>query len=657
MNPLPQFTKFADPPVPGLFNAVKGAHGESGQGDFYSRAFDDNKRYVTFTFGVAQFNSLTSFYKGFYNQQLSIAARTGRAPGFFFKAGQAAGFVVGLMAPWLVAYSIGSAFIKWATFTKSSKYYHFKPSMATYWSAVSMVANDIAVKSGFVTRNTLNGFFDDPIRTSGDERDILTPQQIKEINRGVEDLMDGYIEDTGVSNGINVYALATSYHRRQRAAFLALEDYYRTNTSPTEFALGADGENNTVLNIVRTAVNNSALNKPKRSFAKYLEDWTSGNAPGALRKPGDNGPLGDSSVSWLQLPTDSPGAAPGQTTASEAGLTEKEVMDPRLDLISEVSISEAKKGDRRIDGWGSFLRAELDDGAQYISFRVEPTGDASESFSSQKGEPQIAQTINSTSASARSTRFSLADGNVGDGVVASTIQGIIGAAKDMAMGAAQSLGIDGLAALGGNAFADIPDYWTGSTADMPKMQYRIKLFSPYGNRYSKFTNIWLPFSMLLAGALPLSTGSHSYTSPFLCQCFDRGRAQTRLGMITQMSVRRGITNLAFNRIGEPMMVEVDITVSEMSNIVHMPIKQGFRPITDALETIFEQETLFNDYIATLSSMSLAEQIYISERFKIGLTRYWKNLDSYWSIGHATRAIGDLMPMRVASMFAHGFANR
>lgn len=652
INPLPQFTKYADPPVPGLFRPQGIEDDEAGMGDFYSRAFDDNKRYITMTFGVPQFNSLTSFYKGFYNQHLSIAARTGRAPGFFFMAGQAAGFVIGLLSPWLVAYSVSSAFAKWASFSKSSKYYFFKPSMATYWNAVSTMANDIAVKTGFVSRVNFNGFLNKEINSPNDNRDNLTAENVKEINKGIDDLLDSYDPDTGESNGINVYAVATRYHRRQRAAFKALEDHYQNNSSPVDFGETVDDGGKVVLDIVSKAVSNPEIKNPKRSFAEYVKSWTAGSSPGAI-PTGEQ--VGTEGTHWLNVPVDGvdapTNAASGTEQTADAKLTST------LDLVSERSITEKAGNASAVSGWKNFLLAELDDGAQYVSFRVEPTGDASESFSSQAGEPEIASKINSASASARSTRFSMADGNIGEGMVASAVQGVMGAVKDIAAGAAQSLGLDGLAVLGGNAFADIPKYWTSSSTDMPQMSYRIKLISPYGNRYSKFTNIWLPFTMLLAAALPLSTGRHSYTSPFLCQLYDRGRAQTRLGMITQLSVSRGVTNLAFNKIGEPMAVEVNFTVSELSNIVHMPIKQGFRPIDDALETVFEQESLYNDYIATLSSMSLAEQIYVGERLKIGLTKYMKQFDSYWSMPHAFKWFGDLAPMRVASMFANGISNR
>jgi hypothetical protein len=618
INPAPQFTRYADPRVKGLYQ------NSEGMGRFYSEAIDDNKRIITMTFGVPQFNSLSTFYRGFYDHNAATVARTGRAPSIFYTAGQAVGFVAAFLSPWLVLYSLGSAFIRCAMNQSSSKYYFFKPTMATYWNAVSGIANDLAVKTQVVSRA-----IGDPQRSPGDVRGgSLTQQDLSDINREVYSVLDSYDETTGEANGINVYAVATRYQRMQRAAFKALESNYASYSIANDFKNGVDEEGNALLEHVRKAVNKPELRQPKRKWTQYLEEWSSGKSPGAMT-----------------------GSAPA-TTQDQNGTKPEGTQD----LLTEKSISSANDDDKT--SWWNFLMAELDDGAQYVSFRVENTGDASESFQNQVGESEISSKINSISGSARSTRFSTADGNIDDGLVGKTVGAIMTGVKDMAMGAANSLGIDGIAALGGNAFADIPKHYMNSTSSMPKMNYRVRLVSPYGNRYSRFVNLWLPLSMLLAGALPLSAGQHSYTSPFLCQVFDRGRAQTRLGMIDSISVTRGMSNLAFNKIGEPMSIEVSFSVVELSNILHMPIAKGFNPITSLnMSAIFDEESLYNDYIATLSSLSLAEQIYVGERLKIGLTKWLKNTDSWFSVPHAMNAVGDLGVVKMFSAFFPGVANR
>lgn len=621
MNPAPQFTRYADPRIKGLYRDSKGL------GRYYSEALDDNKRVITMTFGVPQFNSLSTFYRGFYDHNAATVARTGRSSSVFYTAGQALGFVAGFLSPWLVLYSLGSAFIKSATLQSSSKYYFFKPTMATYWNAVSGLANDIAVKTQLVSRR-----FGDAQSTPGDVRSSsLDADELKEVNKHVYDLIDSFDEMTGDGNGINVYAVATKYQRIQRAAFKALEKYYSSRSLDTGTATSVDEEGNAMMQFVSDAISGKGLERPKKTFKQYLSDWTNGNSPGALK--GSQTALYDSEEEAAKAPQ---------------GVG---------DLLTEKSIADGGSSESK-ESWWNFLQAELDDGAQYVAFRVENTGDASESFSNQVGESEISSKINSVSGSARSTRFSTADGNIDDGIVGKVVGGTINAVKDMAMGAANSLGIDGIAALGGNAFVDIPKHWMQSTSSLPQMNYRIKLVSPYGNRYSRFVNIWLPVSMLLAGALPLSTGPHSYTSPFLCQLYDRGRAQTRLGMIDSISITRGGNNLAFNRIGEPMSVEVSFSVVELSNVLHMPIAKSFNPVRDlSISKIFDSESLYHDYLAVLTSLSLAEQIYIGERFKLGITKYMKNLDTWFSVPHAVNAVGDLAAVRVFSVFFPGVSNR
>lgn len=626
VNPIPQFTIYADPRVPGLYNP------STGMGRFYSEAFDDNKRYITMCFGQAQFNSLSSFYKGMYSSDMASVARSGRAPSVFFKAGNAIGFVVGHMSPWLIAYSVGSAFFRWALNKPSTKYYFFKQTMPVYWNAVSSIANDIAIKTQLISRS-----ISPPVGTEGFTREALSNSDLMEIHAGMEDLVDSYDEEAQTSNGINVYAVATKYQRIQRRAYKALENRYRHANIPWSLGESLTTETDDMLGNIRDAIAGAA--RPKVTYTQYLTNWTT-EGPGVF---------GTASLPPVKISLSEDGTATeladGQVAAEGSQAS---------DLVSEVSITEPSQ-QGFISKWVEFLQAELDDGAQYVTFRVENTGDASESFSNQVGESEISTKINSASGSARSTRFSIADGNISDGVLGKMIGGITSGVKDLAAGVANGIGFGGLSVLGGNAFVDIPKHWMNSTTNMPSMSYTIRLFSPYGNRYSKFVNIWLPLSMLIAGALPLSTGAHSYTSPFLCQLYDRGRAQTRLGMIDSMSISRGKSNLAFNRIGEPSAIEVTFSVVELSNIVHMPISQGFG-LKDVV-AIFDQESLYNDYISVLSSMSLAEQIYVTERLKLGLTRFLKNKDSHFSSAHSTNWFGDLSGIRIFSMFFDGIANR
>jgi hypothetical protein len=188
------------------------------------------------------------------------------------------------------------------------------------------------------------------------------------------------------------------------------------------------------------------------------------------------------------------------------------------------------------------------------------------------------------------------------------------------------------------------------------MQYALTLISPYGNKMSQMINIYVPLCMLLAGVLPLSTGRQSYTSPFLVELYDKGRAQTRLGMIDTMSITRGVSNLGFNREGEAMAIDVAFSIKDMSSVLHMPIVQGF-DILNPLNNIFDDDTVFSDYMSVLGSLSLNDVIYTSQRLKLALTRKGQAMDTWFSKAHAAQFVADLGPLKLISAFYEGLPRR
>lgn len=52
-----------------------------------------------------------------------------------------------------------------------------------------------------------------------------------------------------------------------------------------------------------------------------------------------------------------------------------------------------------------------------------------------------------------------------------------------------------------------------------------------------------PAPMWLAGALPISPGRQTYTSPFICKLISVGRSNMDLAMIDSLSVTHGVGNL------------------------------------------------------------------------------------------------------------------
>src|SRR5690606_17141935 len=109
-----------------------------------------------------------------------------------------------------------------------------------------------------------------------------------------------------------------------------------------------------------------------------------------------------------------------------------------------------------------FFEAEANDGGQFAVFRVNYTGTVSESFSNSVGDSELKGKLDGLVASARSINFNLAGGNVTEGV-GQIFEGL----KSFVQGSLDSLGVGGLAAVGGAAFFDIPKVWENSTASLP----------------------------------------------------------------------------------------------------------------------------------------------------------------------------------------------
>lgn len=606
INPHPQFTRSADIRVPSMYS------GSKGMGRVYSEYIDDNKRFITMNFGVPQFNSLSTFFQTFYDSQASSLARTGRSTNLPYVLGRIAGFIIAISSLPLMLFSVGGALFKWAMQKPSSKFYYLKPTMAVYWNTVTGIANDLAVKTGLV-----NLAMGEAYPSGLDGRDVLSEGEMRELNMLLgPEMLDSFDAGTGSANGINIYAVATRAQRQARRAYKSVKQFYGTNQAENYDASTASTIDQ-IKGVVKGAVDSARA--PSVSFENYI-------------------------TSWL-------GAGGEATTSPTPNDTTNKSSDFNADPFSESLLK--TKGKETT--WQEFLEAELDDGAQYVSFRVENSGSVNESFTSQVGESELANKMNSMSGQARSARNDLAQGNISDGVIGTAVGTLLQGAQSVLSGIADSVGLGGLAILGGTAFVDIPKNWQSSATRMPSMNYTIKLRSPYGNRYSRFVSLYVPLAMLLAAALPLSTGRHSYTSPFICSLFDRGRAQTRLGIIESLSITRGTTNLPFNQIGEPLGIDVTFSVIDLSTVLHMPISQGFG-FKEVLY-MFDDESMYQDYIAVLGALSLHEQIYTGERFKLALTKMLKNRDSFFSVPHATNYLGDTWMGRVASIFYEGAVNR
>lgn len=582
INPPPQYTSWADLKVKGRYNPSKG------QGRKYSEQFDDNSQLIHIRAGTTQFNSMTGFFTSVYDGKAGYLARTGRAPGWFYDIGRVTGFVVTLpLAPFIYAGGVVNFFLG----SNSSQYCYLKPTMPLYWNAVNTIANSIAVAEGIVPRvwSTPENQATDQ-KLNSDEAEEAAKYTIGEYfsidnEYGPDDIKRFYKLDPKIyteTGGIDVYAVANKAQRLANDARKKMQSMFNGVTSHEDIRARA----------ASYAAGNVKDKATNATLDAYLEAW--------------------SNVSASQP------AAEGDTeTPEEAGSWMSDFFE--------------------------FSAAELNDGGQFVTFRVNSTGAASASFSTSTKESGLSANINGASASARDIRFDLADGNVGGGLVGDAITGAIGAAKDLAMGVLDAVQLSGIAALAGNAFVDIPEQVDQSTTELNSLSYSLELRTPYGHPMARFKNLWIPTAMLIALALPRATGKHSYYQPFVLEIYDKGRGAVRYGVIDSMNISWGEGNIGFTRDKKPLGINIDFTIKDLSSVLHMPINSS--------PGIFDQDSKFNDMISVFGSLGLADQTYQWNKLKLNLTRTLTDWSSWSSPSHAASWIGGTVPGRLLSALA------
>lgn len=602
INAPPQFTPYADVPVKGrLANrvdcSVSDTTGNYGMGRYYSEAIDDNGQTIYLRFGVPQFNSLVNFLRRAFDTNARILAVTGKTTSIFYETANIIGKITALVAapmiavPIFMAQTVSSIFVR-----PSSKYYTLEPAMHNYWSAVQILLDALCINMGIYPKivNEMSG--DEASKQQIGRPFKLDEAQLKNLSLAMPEIFRYENSKLGL---FDAYAIA---NHAQRLANQKYHDDYENLNKETN--LDHEG---------------------------YVKKSISGNGRHATQITDINGnkTLGARLDELFKF---------GYYKSDTAG--QKIQMNPSIDpvtgldrvTVDPITGKESSSLGNLSGWWPQFKKnidAELRDGSEFAVFKVDHTGSVNESFSNATGESDISQKLNGLSSQARQFRFSIADGNV----VGDTMQSITGAVSDLVMG-----GLDGLTmgfsnlltGLAGSGFIDIPKHWQSSSANLTRSTYTMKLIAPYGNAYSRIQNIMLPLAMIMAGTLPLSAGKQSYVSPFLCQLFDRGRSQIRLGMIESLSITRGTSNLPFNSRGEVLAIDVSFTVADLSSIMHMPVTQGtFLGHSATLD----EDNILTDYLAVLAGQDIYSQIYALPKAKLNIAKWIADNGRYTSAAH------------------------
>ena len=267
-----------------------------------------------------------------------------------------------------------------------------------------------------------------------------------------------------------------------------------------------------------------------------------------------------------------------------------------------------------------FIEQTLHHSLEWLILNVNPVTEVSESFSNNTSQSEIQNKINGIASANQGARFSLSDFNTGFSV----IDNVIDVVKSTISGAASGVMLDGLVAMTGAAFADIPERWDSSSADISaSTSYTMQLRSPYGNPLSQFLNIDVPLACLLAAALPISHGNQSYGEPFLVELYSPGKNVIRLGMISSLSITRGTGTVGWTQSGSPIGVDVSFTVKDLSTAVHAPIDTDMHSLLP-WRGLMASDNTFHDYMAVLGNMSINDMTSNENRIAMNISQKISN---------------------------------
>ena len=594
VNAKPQFTRYADIRVPGKLKSGReeiysvtttpGKFG-LGMGRYYSEAIDDNEQRIYMRFGVASYQPLLVWAYRSFSVDKAILQNRGVITRTLLDAVNIVSSFFAITSAPLLAAGMFMADV----FVENSRFVSLKDTMYLYWSTVENIMNSIVAR-----RTMVPYLFTDytyKIKNTMNKEQRVSSEFIQGLSEFIPDVVDA---ETG---RISVYAIALRY---QAASNRILKEDYEKNknqslssnftgyqeteskTHDTYFTNNSGGPN------TQSSVIIFAHKLLKLRFEETVKDVIDVN--GSVESK--------DLVEFNQYAVDEKGNPIDVTSDGNNTLEEK--------IKSNI--------EKKQNIWSSYkeyLLAELTDGAAFAVFNVETTGSVGESFSNSFATNPLEGMFNSISAKARNL------GNIFSSAAASIpglgeVLGFAGDATATVLSNATFGIANPLLALAYGVNITMPKIWENSVASLPRANYKIKLVSPYGNAYSQLFNIYLPLSMILAGSLPRSTGNASYTHPFFCQLFDRGRVMTKLGMVEQVSVTRGTSNLAFSRNGHPNAIDVDISIANLDEYITVDVTDS-GILSTALKSVNPRglfvDTPFQDYINTIAGVDVHTMIY------------------------------------------------
>lgn len=656
-NPKPQWTRYADirprynptlsPDRPYMTTQPTGQDSEMSLGRYYSEAIDDNVNLVFLTFGTKKFNGLIDFFMSAIDYGDVIVANTGRKPVLYNIGATIGSFAVFACFPWTTAIVWATkAIVGFLNMDSAFDYYYMRPTMHTYWSTVSNLTTQLATELKLISPIIENRVIS---KIEQDTHDLGTPatldtdelQMIADMLGGqIFNSKTGYLDIFAIMSGPQ--AAYRDFLRRKQEQLAAQDSATGVPVANDYGAMLAipDGSENIYDDVRESA--NALQSSGIATFQDYLDKVVKDRPE--WDKEDDKVANLESNIKTEQ-----------DIALANANEDEKEKL---RSSSTEGFVHDFNKRNKQlteerswIDQFTQTFDSVIHDGGLSAIFQVDYVGTLTESFSNDVRDIETGGMLKSVASGAQDMKFNFSGGNIGGPIDTGAIMSGV---KELLMGGANgiSMGLTNvLATVFGDAYIDIPKRWGDSSASFPTVTYNTKLACVYGNDFSRMQSIGIPLCMLIAGALPLSVGKSSYTSPFLCSVTSQGVQNIKLGMITSLSITRGTTNLPFTKTRKPLGLDVSFTVTDFSTLVAAPVTKGI--FSDLLKFGMDDASPMGRYLSTLAGRDIQTDKYSLNKLGMRLARARANLYSVVSPSRVGSAIGSVLNGPLSLFTAQG----
>lgn len=667
-----QFTHYADIKEERLIPNIG-----RGMGRWYSENIDDFGHNVHFRMGVPAYNNVISYAMTAVDAATARYAATGQEPGFFAITGNVAGILFSV-AFWEI-----SVIGLFASFLKSfgnTRFYYIKPTMYQYWRTVQTLVDTISANLGLTPRamitsnlsrydNKSDGTNDYNANKDGDE--FIQPDDEQ------SSLPSEWLYTVDGKGTFNVHAIA----RRAEALNVRFQQLMQDK-------LEGRGSLKTVDEVRSKLIEYMASTPGLMTSTNYLNPTLTNatlkeyiNSMNKLPGNNQNTATGDTGTASQQISDkvssnintqlsaytntkrqEKEAAQSGQATqTSEEAAANKEKEEKGFFTETANSITNwVKNTFDSFGNWigkyrgaaGNALYAELRDGSQWISFRVSNAIDSvSESVSSSLDTTNVMDWYNQASDSVSSTMFSFGIGP--NAQTGNAVQEAISTAATMMTDLLSSTVASSPALSFANPLIGLlygakienPKRWGSSSTSLSSTQFNIELRAAYGNQFSYMQDIIIPLACLMAMSFPRGTGPQSYGAPFYVQYYSRGRSQVAIGMVSSISITRGVGAAPWTKAGLPLGVDVSFSITDTSEMLYVPAYQHGLFENGIMSMI--EENAMGDYLNVLAGVGLAEQEYISPKLQkrfTALINSFTNLKtpSTWAAMARASGPGDLI---------------